>query len=172
MDLNHIELPALLLTDLYKKSLVEGTVAKRSGTQQAAVAAKNGLPYLGSNEKGICLLVSYPQDVYLPDEQLNFLTSILQACKLNLGDVAIVNHAREKFTFEDLRKQLTCNHLLIFGAGTELPGIDATPPFTVQNINDCYIVYSPAAEQLNNNNPESKLLKSKLWNCLKQMFNV
>jgi hypothetical protein len=51
-------------------------------------------------------------------------------------------------------------------------GIEGMATFKISNINGCSVVYSPAAEALNNKTPESKLLKTSLWGCLKQMFNV
>ncbi|MEO5592842.1 MAG: hypothetical protein ABIR15_11805 [Chitinophagaceae bacterium] len=173
MDVNHMQLPSLLLVDFYKNHLVETPAIKPAiPVLPENTVTKKSIQYLGKNQKGICLLVNYTKDVYLPDDQLNFLTAILQACRLNLGDVAIINHSREKITFDELRKQLTCNYLLVFGVELLKIGLDEIPFFSTQKINDCYIIYSPAAEQLNNDNPESKLLKSKLWGCLKQMFNV
>ncbi len=171
MGLNDIELPAFLLADLYKENLVSGeeVISPFKATQKEGPVS---ILYLGNNQKNICLLVDYENDVYLPEEQLNFLTSILQACKLNLGDVAIVNYHRQKTRFEDLRKQLQCSFLFIFGIDPTALGLQKIPLFSVTNINDCNIVLSPEPGQLNNNSPDSKLLKSKLWLCLKQLFNV
>jgi len=103
---------------------------------------------------------------------LNFLTTILQACKLDLGDVAIINNHRQKISFDELRKQIKVNYLLVFGSALLPIGIDDVSFFSIQNINDCSIVYSPVAEQLNSTDPESKVLKSKLWMCLKQLFGI
>ena len=177
MDLNDMELPALLVTGFYKNHLVE---EKAPNAAVAAVAAvtpqtngiKKSIQHLGKNQKGIGILVAYSKDVYLPDDQLHFLTSILQACRLNLGDVAIVNHFREKISFEELRQQLGLKQLLVFGVDLPVLGLPDMPLFTATAINGCSVVPAPAAEQLNNNNPESKLLKSKLWLCLKELFNV
>jgi len=173
MDLNHIQLPASLLADFYKTHLVETVSAKTDKAVSGGNPdAKKNIQYLGKNQKGICLLVAYTKDVYLPDGQLNFLTTILQACRLNLGDVAIINCQREKISFEALRQELACNYLLIFGAVFPNIGLDEPPLFTIRQVDDCTILYSPAAEQLNNDDAASKLLKSRLWGCLKQMFNV
>ncbi|MEO6314284.1 MAG: hypothetical protein ABIU63_13735 [Chitinophagaceae bacterium] len=172
MDLNHIELPPSLLTDFYRKLLVESPASKPPAPVQEKTATKKGLQYLGKNQKGICILVDYAKDVYLPDEQLNFLTAILQACHLNLGDVAIVNRSREKISLEELKTQLPCHQLLAFGVSSATLGLGELPMFTVHQAGDCTMVFSPAAEQLNQAHPESKVLKSKLWNCLKQLFNV
>ena len=173
MSLNDISLSASLIADFYKNNLIETPDTKTSKQKAGNAGSKKDIQYLGKNAKGVCLLVDYANEVYLPDEQLNFLTTILQACKLNLGDVAIINRNRQKISFEELRKQVRCNYLLIFGGDILDAGLKEISLFSIQNINDCSVVYSYAAEKLNNNNDaDSKLLKSKLWLCLKQLFNV
>ncbi len=174
MDLNDIELPASLLTSFYRTHLVEDTDAKPAIKARSAQdnSSQKNISYLGKNQKAICLLVKYSKDVYLPDDQLHFLTTILQACRLNLGDVAIVNHFREPLSFKELCTQLNCRHLLVFGIDASTIGLPGIPLFTAEDVSGCSIVLAPPAEQLNSNTPESKLLKSKLWMCLKQLFNV
>lgn len=173
MGLNELTLPASLIADLYKQHLTEPLAAKAQKTETpAAVIPPKGLPFLGKNQKNIGVLVNYPNDVYLPDLQLNFLTSILQACRLNLGDVAIVNHHKTAVGFQELQQQLDCRQLLVFGLTPAALGVEENPPFSAFTVNGCQLVFSPAAEQLNNNDAESKLLKSRLWACLKQLFSV
>ena len=173
MGLNELSLQPSLIADFYKYHLTE-PVASGPGAAvtQTATSNKKGIQYLGKNQKNICLLVNYPNDVYLPDLQLNFLTNILQACRLNLGDVAIVNHHKAPIGFEDLQQQLHCSHLLVFGVSPAAIGLEESSLFSAHAENGCSIVLAPAAEKLNNNDQESKLLKSQLWLCLKQLFNV
>ncbi len=170
MGLNDIALPASLIAGLYKKHLIESGTQVPAAAVTNSVKEKKGIQYLGKNQKGVCLLVDYANEVYLPDDQLNFLTSILLACKLNLGDVAIINVHKQKISFDELRKQVSCNYLLIFGVDVSGIGLNEMPLFTSHIISNTNIVCSTAAEQLNNSDAESKLLKSKLWLCLKQLF--
>ena len=173
MGLNELSLPPSLIADFYKYHLMEPvTAGAEIKAIPAAAAGKKGIQYLGKNQKNICLLVNYANDVYLPDEQLNFLTNILQACRLNMGDVAIVNHHRAPIAFEALQQELHCRYLLVFGVAPAIIGFKEHPLFSAHTVNGCHIVLSPAAEQLNNNDPDSKTLKSQLWICLKQLFNV
>jgi len=173
MGLNDINLSPALIAGFYKNHLIESSIPGLSipATVETA-SAKKPIQYLGKNQKAVCLLVNYSKDVYLPDNELNFLTAILQACKLNLGDVAIINFHQQKISFKELREQISCKYLLAFGVDAVSIGLTEIPLFTAEIVNDCNIVYSVAAEQLNNNHPESKVLKSKLWICLKQLFNV
>jgi hypothetical protein len=193
MSLNDIQLSTAQLVDLYGRHLVAGSgdeapvprpaaqppVAAEKPAPAAAMtnapvppAAPKPLQYLGKNQKKTAILVNYPNEVYLPEGELNFLTSILQACRLNLGDVAIVNHAHYPLVPAALYEQLQSQYLLIFGVPVAEPALQQLAPFTPLRQNDCNIVQAPPLDQLNNNSPEGKLLKTKLWGCLKQLFNV
>jgi len=130
------------------------------------------IQFLGQNQKNVCLLVDYPNDVHLPDNQLNFLTSILQACKLNLGDVAIINCHRQPVSFTVIAEQLSCQSLLIFGIAASSIGLADMPLFTIQEAGNCKVLCAEAVDSLNTASAESKLLKSRLWTCLKQLFGV
>lgn len=172
MDLNNIQLPGSLVAAVYKNNLVESNqlpLPKKSAEPGKGPA---GIQFLGKNQKGVCLLVRYSNDVHLPDKQLNFFTSILQACKLDLGDVAIINCQRQEFSFAMLQEQIKCNYLLFFGVGPSTIGLEPVVDFTITQYKDCQLLHSPAAEDLNSTSAESKSLKGKLWGCLKQLFAV
>lgn len=176
-DLNHIQLPASLVAGIYKNHLVEVDGLRESprAKEKKKTASKEQprpIEYLGQNTKGVCVLVDYADDVYLPDNQLTFLTSILQACKLNLGDVAIINCHRQPVSFAAITEQLSCNYVLIFGLSPAKADLPDMPLFTIHQEAGCQMLYAPAAENLNNAGAESKLLKTKLWLCLKQLFAV
>ncbi len=177
-DLNHIQLPASLIAEIYKNHLVEKDRPKPSHRQPAqpekVVTERTAaaIQYLGQNQKAICLLVCYPNDVHIPDNQLNFLTSILQACKLNLGDVAIVNCHQQAVSIQALSQELGCRVLLIFGVACSSIALPEFPLFSIQTVETCEVVCSPAVDNLNNGTAASKLLKSRLWTCLKQLFAV
>ncbi len=180
MDLNKIELPNSVLAALYKNSLINAGDNKPTAIPVKPTPPNlpkkepisNTIQFLGKNQQHICVLVNYEQEVYLPDPQLQFLTAILQACKLNLGDVAIVNYHHHQPSIAQLIKELNCRHLLIFGIDQAQLGATNIPLYTAEKINNCTIVIAAAAENLNNSSSESKILKSKLWVCLKQVFNV
>jgi hypothetical protein len=173
MGLNNIELPASLVADLYRNDLLEEELtASPVHSEKKAPAIDKTLQYLGKNLKNVVLLVNYENDVYLPENQLTFLTNILLACKLNLADVAIVNYNKQQPSLESLVHTLKPNCLLVFG----IPGFDSSlagiNEFTVRTTEAGTFILSPTLESLNNTSQEGKLLKSKLWLCLKQFFNV
>src|ERR1700716_539298 len=91
VNINDAELPDLLLAELYGNNLVAGSMPPPVPVPPPAAAGT--YKFLGSNQQKIGILVQSPGAAFLPDEQLNVLTKMLEACKLNMGDVALVNHA-------------------------------------------------------------------------------
>lgn len=126
---------------------------------------------LGNNKKQITIVVNCPNDVYVPEADLQFLTKMLGACKLNMADVAIVNHASAPVVIDILKMQLQPASLLLFGVepgDIQLP--INFPPFKEQPYAGTTYLFTPALGQLNQETEEAKLLKRKLWDCLKRMF--
>ena len=138
------------------------------------VAAEPGAyKFLGKNARKISILVHSPGIPFLPDNQLTFLTKILEACRMNIGDVAIVNTATTPVTITELRQQLTPTTVLLFGMEPTAIKLPINfPVFKVQPYDDCSYLSAPPLTQLVQQSEESKLLKSKLWVCLKTLFNV
>ena len=171
MNLNTIELPDSLITELYGDKLLIRTPRPATATTQASAPAP--YKFLGNNLKKITILVDSPQTAFLPDEELTFLTKMLEACKLNIGDVAIVNQANAPVEIASLKRQLAPNALLLFGPGPEAIGLPIHfPLFKIQPYDKCSYLSVPSLAQLLQPGDESKLLKSKLWACLRQLFEV
>jgi hypothetical protein len=150
------------------------TVTPQTPTAQAPIK------YLGNNRRHITLLVHSPGSPFLPDNQLAFLTKILEACRLTLADIAIVNNAAAEtniaatpITISDIRRQLTPRTILLFGLEPSTLRLPINfPPFKTLDYDGCTYLSAPGLEQLVSNTEESKLLKSKLWVCLKTIFDV
>ena len=83
MSLNNIQLSSQLLASLYPDVIIE-TVEKKQVKEPA-------FKFLGNNKKSLLILVSKEETPFLEDAELNFLSSVLAACKFSLADVAIVN---------------------------------------------------------------------------------
>jgi hypothetical protein len=106
----------------------------------------------------------------LPDEQLNFITGALTACKLGLADVAILNishtpSGKYKEIYNEFKSKVT----ILFGvtpAEFEMP-VDF-PEFQVQAFNNCTYLHSPELSKLE----ADKVLKSKFWVCLRRLFDI
>jgi hypothetical protein len=194
MSLTNIILPGFVIADLYRNSLIqpEGPlpereaappvveqqpVTKTSVTEPVTVTqpVKKEEPVvyktLGNNKQQISVVVNCPRDVFVPEADLAFLTKLLGASKLNMADVAIVNYAAAPIAIDKLKAQLQPKILLLFGVepgDIQLP--ISFPPFKEQPYAGTTYLLTPALGQMNQETEEAKLLKRKLWDCLKRMF--
>jgi hypothetical protein len=162
MGLNHIQLTPKLVADWYPSSLIE--------TPASHVPASKGVNILGKNEKNILIVVSIAESPYLPPEEMNFLVSILSACKLYLDDVGIVNSfslkEEEKFS---LNEKVSPKSVLLFDVSPLAYGLPIEfPPFQVQDFNKCTYVVAPSLSVIKGD----VQLKKQLWNSLKKLFHI
>jgi hypothetical protein len=179
-------LPDSIIVDLYANSLViveENTksgiiketpiIKPNTAMPSAPVAVKPEQYFLGDNGKKITILVNEADAVYLNDRNLEFLTKILGACKLNLSDVAIINIKRNPMLFAQISKELNSTICLMFNVTTEhiqLPF--SIPHYQVQPYNNCQFLLGPSLEIYNSEGEDAKLEKTKLWLSLKKIFNL
>ena len=179
MSLNNIQLNPFLLANMYRTSLVEtkeNVGSREKKTVQVLIEAEATdtkaatWRYLGEYKKGILIIVRYNNVPYVPNAQLNFLTSVLSACKLNLGDVAIFNVANNPSPlYKDLQEKFKSNFTILLGLTPQEFEMPLNfPEFQVQAFNNCTFLHTPVLEVLETD----KVLKSKLWVCLKKMFVV
>jgi hypothetical protein len=179
MDLNNIKLPSSVVADFYKSSLVEtgeiaGKAAPVVAVEQPVIAveqpvATKGLRFLGDNKKNILVVVNSDQAVHVPDEELQFLTKLLSACKLSLADVAIVNINQQAISYKELLAALKGRSALLFDIEPSAFGLPMSfPHFQIQPFASCSFLYSPSLKELEND----KLLKSKLWVSLQRLFGL
>jgi len=179
MSLNDIRLFPTLAAQLYRSSLIEaGDIEPRHEKQRPGIKeiikeeaiASPTWKYLGSNEKNILIVVNYKNTTHLPDEELSFLTSILSACKLTLGDVAIVNmNNYSNHNYKDLTGHFNSRIALMFGVEPISFGLPIDfPHFQVQSFSNHIFLYSPAMEERHHD----QLFKSKLWVSLRRVFSI
>ncbi len=181
MDINHIELPAFAVADIYQSSLIgsnEIPVAKRevaetTKKEKAIVDETVAAPTwksLGSNHKNILIIIKTTEAVHLPDNELTFLTGILGACKLNLADVAIVNiNNHPEASYKELTSFFKSKIVLLFDTEPASFGLPMSfPHYQIQAFAGSSFLYSPSLKELENDRVE----KSKLWVCLKRLFNL
>jgi hypothetical protein len=166
--INNIELPELVVVNLFKNTLIAQTE-----TNPAIDFENSSYKFLGSNSRKITLVVNQENVTFLPDTHLNFISKILEACKMNIADVAIVNHLTKPVIITELKKQLEPTIVILFGttpADIKLP--IGFPQFKPQVYDGCTYLLSPSLDELNKDSEEGKILKSKLWVCLRKLFEV
>lgn len=166
MSLNSLNLTTDDLTRLYKNSLVEAGDEKAVAKDQLTTAYK----FLGENRKQTLVVVNYNQTVHLPDSQLTFLTKLLAACQLSLGDVAILNYAKAGLpALENIVSFFTPVNVLLFDVKPDAFGLPLIfPQFQIQNYREIKFVHFPSLELIE----PDKNLKTQLWTSLKKMYNL
>jgi len=174
------QLPAFVMAELFGDDLVyTGEKFDLANTKKEVpkTEKKETLSplkkYLGNYERKIVVLVNDEKNMYVSDENLEFLSGILNACKLNLAHIALLNVNNTPLNFIELKEQLQPQYLLAFGIDAlqiQLPF--AMPDYQVQQYNNCAIVTAPAFQMLNNKTQEAKTEKTKLWKSLQKIFNL
>lgn len=166
MSLDNIQLTPFLLQELFKKSLIELDASELHEERRSA----SSFTILGNNRKRIIILVADDETLYLPDEQLNFLLGILSACGLTMEDVAIVNTKKNRnLTYKAIELELKGASILLFGVSAAQINLPIEfPHYQVQSFNNQTYLAAPVLQEIQ----DSKVEKTKLWNCLKQFFAI
>lgn len=142
-------------------------------TVPAASVPASAYKVLGNNRQYVAVVVRFPGEAFLPENHLQLLTKMLGACKLNLGDVAIVNDATQQVNINVLKDQLSPKRVLLFGVTPEETGLPLNfPAFKDQEYAGSTYLYTPSLDELNKETEEGKVLKRKLWESLKKIFGV
>lgn len=181
MSFKDLQLPDTLIAELFKNSLIQTD----TNLNRQEVSEKIKLPnietastspainYLGSNLKKIAILVYYPGHAHLPEDHLNFLINVLKACNLTIADIAIINIAKQPLDLNTLKTLLKTEKLLNFGVENDIFSMGEDLAFyTVQQNNGIMFFKTPGIVKLNQKDEEGKLNKTKLWLCLKELFQV
>jgi len=180
-----IQLPDIVLAALYKDSivLVDANIAQTEKIPQQITNKKikdehQEKPlitkwFLGDNKRNVVILLRDASAVYINDEWLGTLNKLLTACKLNIGDVAIVNHLQQIKTFNELKEQLQPQFIFMFDVTTH----DIQLPFTIphyqaQQYSGCTFMTAPIVTLTTDNTNPVKTEKRKLWEKMKVIFNV
>lgn len=173
MDLNSVDLPSHTIASLYSHSLVqlgEETTDTSIPVPIVSVSRSSELRILGENRQQVLIVVDYTDAVFIPDEELGFLTTMLGACKLSLADVAIFNRqSKVSADYGDLIAAFKPKVVFLFGI--EPPAISLPvdfPQFQVQSFSNVTYLSSASLDQVRSDG----LLKSKLWVCLRRIFNI
>ncbi len=163
-------LPDFVLAGLYNDVLVCADEPKQAAIEKVTAPEKL---YLGSYNKQIIVLANDENNRYISDESLNFLSGILNACKLNLAHIALINFKNTALHFQQLKTEMQPAFLLLFGISAlqiELPF--AMPHYQVQQYDQCKILTAPSLTELNQQTQTAKTEKAQLWKSLKKMFDL
>ncbi|MCM5529277.1 hypothetical protein [Parasegetibacter sp. NRK P23] len=171
MSINNIHLVPQQMAQFYRRGLV---IIPEKTMESPSLNVAPPVKILGNFSRKILILVRYPNEVHLPEEQLNFLTNILQACKLSLDEVGILNIAQHTgLTYTRIMSELSPACQLWLGITS--PAIEA--PFRLeelelQTIDQIQFISSPPLEAMNQQSDTAKSIKGRLWLNLKIMFQL
>ncbi|MBS1641398.1 MAG: hypothetical protein JST94_09925 [Bacteroidetes bacterium] len=175
-ELANITLPNTTIVNLYSKHLVildDANTNTKKVIEPTIENKTNELFFLGDNKKNIAICINDETATHLRNEWLQLLTNILAACKLNIGDVAIINLNKQSATFLQLKEKINPAYCILFGVKTNMLDLSfIIPDYKIQQHNACSFVIAPSLSLMEGNTQEAKLEKSKLWLSLKQMFNL
>lgn len=173
MNLNQIHLNPAIVVELYKDVLIEQPESEKAGINTRVVSGNQPKPrqlYLGDYQKHIVVVLEDPMVVFIEEGDLQFLTTVLSACKLSLADIAIVNKAHLP---DNNPQELFGNNppkvALLFGISPLSIGLPINfPEFQVQQFNECIYLCAPELTQI----ASDKGLKGRLWTSLKNVFGI
>jgi hypothetical protein len=171
MSFKNLQLPDFLLADIYKNDLVAFNGEKKPEAKKIAPTPTQW--FLGENKKNVLIALNDTDAVFLRDEWLQFLSNILQACHLNLADVAIINLVHQELNYKKVVEALSPKYFLLFDVNLkafQLPFV--IPNYQIQNYNQSQFLLSASLLEMEGGSQEAKLEKSKLWLSLKKMFNI
>jgi hypothetical protein len=173
MSFQEAILPPALIADLYKKVYLVDPAFETNIPGEIIRQEEPAIKILGSNSKKISIVVNHPEEVFLPEKHLEFLSKILSACRLNIGDVAIINQGYRTVDINSIKGHLQPLQVVLFGIDPVQLGLPLNfPHFKIQEYDNCAYLSAPNLNLLNSDTDEGKLLKTKLWVCLKTMFEV
>lgn len=166
MSLDNLKLPAGIVTQLYKESLVD----LNSSKQQLKQLTENRFNILGNNQKNILLIVNDSSSLHLNDADFQFLTGILNACKLSMADIGLLNIFHYKETgLEEFKEAFSPKYVIVFDVKEKQlqiqnPFVD----YTILKNKNTQILPAPSLQFISQNTDEKK----KLWAALKNLFNL
>ncbi len=165
MSLEQLQLDPFFLAQMYDQPIIPEAQRVQPAVEKALPKVK----YLGENQKNILLLIQNESEAYLNEELFNLLTNILNACKLGMQDVALLNIAQYPgLTLADYGKALPVKQCIFFAIPPAALGLPPMDPYEITAQGSIATLYSDALQQI----ATDKILKGKLWMGLKQLFGI
>jgi DNA polymerase III psi subunit len=146
-----------------------GSVAKNDHVKTTIASSAAPAPSsLGENRKGVIIGVDYADAATIRENELTFLLNILNACKLGLRDVVILNlHGLPASSKQQICKMYQASVFLMFGlSAADLSLPVRFPDYQRQTFDGIQYLSAPPLSALEHD----PLAKKQLWASLKAMF--
>ncbi len=165
--------PEKVMHTLAGEAVIATTPVNEKTNEQKPVAPAAPLKYLGDHLKQIMIIVRDENAVHLNETDLGLLSSILNACKLTLADVALVNLAKQHFSLQDLLATLPS--VLVISFEVTSAQLKIKLPTTLYKqivLGETHLLFSNSLASMQGPEQHAKMEKSKLWTALKQLFQL
>jgi hypothetical protein len=165
MNLNNIQLNSAQTAELYGSHLVITDTNVLKSSPASTEQTTGGIA--GKNKKKFIWLVNEPSYPLLSDDDFVFLGDILAACKMNMDDISLINHAHYQKNWDDIVTQLHPQVVISSAVPSlQLPVMcDEYKPAAYDNI-QFLLTDSLSAIR------KDRAIKGKLWLGLKQMLGI
>ena len=174
-----------VLANLYKDSLViiedKAPVAKVQEESNIDIKKEEikevkwegPIKSLGEHNKKITVIVNDPNSVHLNETDFILLTSILNACRLTIADIALVNIGKQPAGLHQILQELPSTLVIAFAVdANQLKVKLPSNLYKVSQIGETHILFSNALSSMQGTGIESKQEKAKLWTVLKKIFEL
>jgi hypothetical protein len=161
MDLNKI-----ILNDDQKESLFRNHLYQLEGS--ASVQPSSSIAVKGNIKNGIIWLICEENYPYLNESDTQLLHKILHACKLSPDQIAMVNCFGSELSPDMIAAELNAKTLILSGLPESTDDILTTPFYEVCEWNNIKMIRTDSLEEIG----KDQSLKTRLWNSLRQLFNL
>lgn len=165
MPLDQVQLDPYILAKIYTQPIIPGRVVTDEPVQNSLPKVK----FLGENQKNIGVFIQNGNEAYLNEELFNLLTNILNACKLGMQDIALINTAQYgNQPISVWQNALPVKQAIFFGISASSLGLEDVPVYQVAAAHGTTLLFSDPLELIG----QDKQLKGRLWNALKQLLGI
>ncbi len=165
MSLEQTQLDPYFLAKIFTQPIIPGKSTPAPTAEKVVPKVK----YLGENQKNIALFIQNENEAYLNEELFNLLTNILNACKLGMQDVSLINLiSYPSLTFSDWQTAMKIERSVVFGIAPEQLGLNDIPPYQLVTVNGTTLLFSDELSLIGSD----KVLKARLWAGLKQLLGI
>ena len=163
MSLNKLNIPGIILAEMYQNELVLLREKRTTVTGEAVSEA------VAEDIKEVLIVLEEALPGPAGEQSIGIISKILAACKWRMADTSIINITGAPVTWNQLKQQGIPRICILFGAAPQNIDLPVVfPEFRVHTLGETQFLYCPPPEQIE----QDKLLKSKLWLCMKELFKV
>lgn len=165
MSFDQVQLDPYFLARIFTQPIIPGKKVTVADTPAVIPDVK----FLGENQKNIALFIQNEGGAYLNEELFNLLTNILNACKLGMQDIALINVAHyPAMPFTSWQSAVKMKQAVLFGISPATMGLEDFPTYQVITANGCQLMKSDDLYPIS----QDKMAKGKLWGGLKQLLGI